>query len=262
MDRVHEFLHLYNQLDEHMRRILSADRQRSHAALLEQMAAKDPVFREHHSRLQAYRALRNSIVHVPVAGSPEPIAEPRDDVLEDYRMLVGYLTDPPTALDSIATRQLYTATWDTPVRQALSWIQERGFDTVPIVEGDRVTGMYTQHCLQRLTLSALAEGSTFSLTPDSRFADMKAQCEFSADDPRNERDCPALVRFVPAAAGVEFVEELFKSEARRNRFIAAVCVTPTGRAMELLLGLITPHNLPSANGFEQYVSAVRRRFVG
>src|SRR5262245_39348567 len=54
MDRIREFLNLYNQLDQHMRRILGADAQRSHASLLEQMAQTDVVFQEQHSRLQAY----------------------------------------------------------------------------------------------------------------------------------------------------------------------------------------------------------------
>ena len=45
------------------------------------------------------------------------------------------------------------------------------------------------------------------------------------------------------------------------RFIAAVCVTPTGRAFEPLLGLITAHNLPSAKDPGDYLTAVRRRFA-
>src|SRR5262245_18108975 len=133
MDRIREFLNLYNQLDQHMRRILGADAQRSHASLLEQMAQTDVVFQEQHSRLQAYRALRNSMIHMPFSGgSPEPIAEPREDVLEHSRMVVQYILHPPAALEVIATRELYTASWETRIVEALAFIQQRGFDTVPI----------------------------------------------------------------------------------------------------------------------------------
>jgi len=262
MDRVREFLQLYNQLDEFLRRVLRADAQRSHANLLEQMAQRDPVFRDHHSRLQAYRALRNSIIHVPFSGeSPEPIAEPRDDVLENYRMVVQYVLRPPTALETIATRDVFTATWDTLIHDALSFIQKHGYDTVPILEGQSLVGIYTTQCLQRLIWHAMADGRDLRVSPSDTLREWESECAFSTADPDNSSHHTSLVKFAPADVGVEAIEELFRAEARQMRFLAAVCVTPHGRAFEPLLGLITPHNLPSANGYSNFLDAVRRRLT-
>lgn len=262
MDRVGEFLSLYNQLDQHMRSILGADAQRSHASLLEQMAQRDIVFQEQHSRLQAYRALRNSIIHTPFSGgSAEPIAEPREDVLANYRTVVQCILHPPPALALIATRDLYTAAWDTPIVEALAFIQQRGFDTVPILDRGVIAGMYTEQCLQRLVVAALQAGELFHLSPRAAFSELQPACGFNPADPLNASDQPALIRFMPADASVEAIEKLFRTEGRDSRFIAAVCITPTGRAFEPLLGLITAHNLPSAKDSSDYLTAVRKRFA-
>ncbi|MDY0063079.1 MAG: hypothetical protein RBU45_24950 [Myxococcota bacterium] len=66
-------------------------------ACIELLAEVDPVFRANASRLQAFRGLRNGLVHLPRGGRPEPIAEPRVDVVEDYERIVAYLLHPPRA---------------------------------------------------------------------------------------------------------------------------------------------------------------------
>lgn len=61
--------------------------------------------------MQAYRALRNSIVHLPRGEKPEPIAEPRANVVEDYRRLVAFMACPPSALGTIAVREVFSVGW-------------------------------------------------------------------------------------------------------------------------------------------------------
>jgi hypothetical protein len=202
------------------------------------------------------------MIHMPFSGgSPEPIAEPREDVLEHYRMVVQYILQPPPALEVIATRDLYTASWETRIVEALAYIQQRGFDTVPILEQGLIVGMYTEQCLQRLVVAALQSGQLFGLSPHASFSELRPECEFNSADPVNAMNHPPLIRFLRAEASVEETEDLFRVEAREMRFIAAVCVTPTGRAFEPLLGLITAHNLPSAKDPGDYLTAVRRRFA-
>lgn len=261
MARVNEFLYLYNQLDDHMRSVLGADRQLSHARLLEMMAKRDPLFDQHHSRLQAFRALRNSIVHLPFdcQDEPEPIAEPLPAVLDDYRMLVTYIKDPPTALESIAKRQVFTVSWDTSIRVGLAYIQERGFDTIPVVDAGRLVGMYTLQCFQRIVARAMSSAHGFSLSADACFGDIREECAFSTDDPENERNRPPLVRFASQNVRIDWVENCFRTEAQQMKFLAAVCITPGGQAFEPLLGLITSHDLLSSNASASIAASMRKR---
>lgn len=263
MNRVQEFLNLYNQIDVHMRSILGADHRMSHARLLEGMAKRDPLFDAHHSRLQAFRALRNSIVHTPFDGQqePEPIAEPVPAVLDEYRMLVQYLKNPPTALDTIATREVFSVSWHTRLRDGLGYILEHGFDTIPIVESKNLVGMYTHQCLQRMVTKAMASANDFMLSSIACFGDIQEECAFSSDDPENFRNHPSLVRFSDQDSRIDAIENLFKSEAHTMTFLIVVCITEHGQAFEPLLGLITPHNLPSANASADIAASIRKRFA-
>jgi hypothetical protein len=103
-----QFLELYNRLDALLRARTGAPAGVSHAHLIEQLALQDPVVRNNASRLHAHRALRNSIVHSPQGGEEEAIAEPRQGVVEDYERLESYVLHPPTALDTIAIKDIYT----------------------------------------------------------------------------------------------------------------------------------------------------------
>lgn len=258
MNRSTEFLNLYNQLDKCMRVILNAKPEISHAKLLEKMAKQDVIFQEYNSRLQAFRALRNSIVHIPYdGGNTEPIAEPNEMVLKDYRLLVKYLLNPPLALDTIATKNIFFVTWNTLLKGAFKFIQSKGFDTIPIIENGNIEGMYTQRCFQRMILEKMTDNSNFLISNKSTFNDIRSECEFSYKDIENKKDHPTLVRFVNKDSKIEFIEKLFKTEARNMQFIVVVCITPTGRAFEPLLGLVTPHNLPSANGSEQVLTKIK-----
>jgi|GEM_PF-2108103 len=249
MSRATEFLNLYNKLDEKMRDILKAGRNVSHAHLLEKLSAKDEVFREFQSKLQAFRALRNSLVHMPHEGEGhEAIAEPYESVLNEYRMIVEYLLNPPTALESISTQDVVSVGWETKLFSGLKFLDETGFDTLPVIEAGNIVGMYMLSCFQRIALGKMEEGKEFSMNESTTFRDISFACEFSSDDPTNVKCTVPAIRFADQTATIEYMEEIFKSEARKGVFLAAVCITSSGKAFEPLLGLVTAHNLPSANG--------------
>ncbi|MDX8389937.1 MAG: hypothetical protein R8M38_05540 [Mariprofundaceae bacterium] len=254
MTRVTEFLNLYNKLDERMRFLLNVDRNISHARLLEMLSERDEVFRKFHSKLQAFRALRNSLVHMSYEGDGlEPIAEPYENVLNEYRMVVNYLINPPTALESIATTDVFSVGWGTKLLSGLNFLDESGYDTLPIIESGCIVGMYTQSCFQRDTLEKMKSGIPFTLDSLAVFHDINFACQFSTDDPNNVNNTIPAIRFADKSVTIESIENIFKSEARSGIFIIAVCITPLGTAFEPLLGLITPHNLPSANGFSEFI---------
>jgi len=70
----------------------------------------------------------------------EPIAEPSEQVLNDYRKFAEYVLRPPRALETIATRDVFSCTWAGRLADALRFIDEHGYDDIPIVEGDGSRG--------------------------------------------------------------------------------------------------------------------------
>lgn len=87
------------------------------------------------------------------------------------------------------------------------------------------------------------------MTPNACFGDLRAEVGFAADDPTNRRNCPARVELVGSDITVEGLEHLFRERMLQQRFPACVCITESGEALSPLLGLVTAHNLPSANAY-------------
>ena len=116
MSKIESFLKSYNQLDEFLRGKLKCDMSVSHSKLLTQMSKTDLVFSNLETKLQAYRALRNAIVHVHSEGET-PIAVPNDEVVEDYQRIVNYAIKPPLAIDSIAIKNIFTVEWTSSIKE-------------------------------------------------------------------------------------------------------------------------------------------------
>jgi CBS domain-containing protein len=231
--RADSFLGLYEQLDEAMRTRLRADRTVSHARLIEMMAEVDPTFRDNASRLQAYRALRNALVHHPRFGVPELVADPRPDVVEDYARMVAYVLRPPTALETIAVRKVYTVGWQTPVLEALRYLLSRSFRLAPILAEGSLDGIFTETTLAQVA----AEKGGLHLTDETTFEELRSVTSLDVLTP--------TFRFLPAAASVVDAEHAFAEAFRASVVLSALLITEGDRARAPLLGIITAHDLPS-----------------
>ena len=249
------FLNLYNQLDSQLRKILQAKPHISHASLLEKMAGQDPVFAEYHSRLQAYRALRNALVHIPYDGDePEPIAEPHSSIVEQYKKLVDYVLNPPTALNTIAIRDVSTSSWGDNFHDTLEMMLQKSFRLMPIVaskESDVLVGLFDISSLAFHIQKKIKSQGSFSIDDEATFDLFKDMVGFIEDDADNSEQTVTGVYFASAQATIQEIEQVFKDCFQKNLLVSVICITATGKAFEPLLGIITAHDLPSANGHVQ-----------
>lgn len=152
MSKIEKFLSAYNQLDSYMRIRLKCDMSVSHSKLLTQMSKIDLVFLGFETKLQAYRALRNAIVHIHSEGET-PIAVPNDEVVEDYNKIVNYAISPPLAIDSIAIKNLICVEWTNSLIEAHNIMLQKGISLLPIVNQDRIEGLFTSWHLQKFLMT-------------------------------------------------------------------------------------------------------------
>ena len=221
---------------------MRADAKVSHAKLIEKLSREDSVVAEVASRLHAFRALRNAIVHMALDGETEPIAAPHATAVAEYAGIVRLIATPPRALDWMATCTPFTAQWNTPLRSALGTLEEHGWDTLPVMQDGRLEGMYTLASLQ----SWLLEAGKLALG-DATVELLRSRIAFTDADPVNAQRSVRGVALMPETATVREAEDAFRASNRPGAYLLAICLTPTGRAGEPLLGIVTPHNLPSAN---------------
>ena len=255
-DTTQIFLSTYNRLDALLRVRLGADAKMSHAKLIEKLAREDAVVMELASRLHAFRALRNAIVHMAIDGEAEPIAAPHTTAVDEYQAIVRLIAQPPKALEWMATCEPFTATWDTSLFDALSMLEKYGWDTLPIVENNRLEGMYTISSLQ----SWLIETGHITLDGTTLRA-MQSRIGFSEHDQSNQQGSVRGIVIVSESATVRDIEELFRTQNQAGNYLLAICFTKTGSWGEPLLGIVTPHNLPSANP-KAHAHRVQRSILG
>jgi CBS domain-containing protein len=238
-DETERFLTAYNELDDVLRaRIAGGDRKISHANLIDQLAKADPMVRAMASRLHAFRALRNALVHISSSGSAEPIATPLATVVDEYERHVSYLKYPPIALDAIAipASSLYTVTWDTRVAEAIDTMLRHSYRLAPIVADGRLAGVFTESTLWQ---AMQADDGRVSVTPDMTFAAFARFCSLRAE--------VLGVVLMSARSSIDDVERVFQERFAQNVFTSAVFLTDDGVSDAPLRGLITAHDLPSVN---------------
>jgi len=236
--RAQEFLELFNQLGHHLRRLLNEKPHTSHSEMLNKLAQRDAYVHGHLSELQAFRSLRNAIVHMPTAdhSQGQPIAEPLPQVVKRYRELVAYIRQPPPVLErKVAVKQVFTVAWHDRVLPKLDEMYRHEFRLAPVLEHGNLAGVFSDTLLGR----AWVQQRRLALDEDMTFAALREAC----CDPR-----VAAFDLLPKHATLQDVEACYQARFRERLPLTVVCITTHGRLGEPLLGIVTPHDLPHASG--------------
>ena len=154
-----------------------------HGNLIDALAKVNPDFHRNQSKLHAYRALRNAIVHQPVGHETHditPIAEPRADIVCDYLDIVSRVLEPPAALDdiAIAAPAIFTVAWNTPVGTTLTTMKRNAFRLAPIVSDYKLVGLFDLQTLVAAAEHALNHGGKFELSVETTFENFRSSVGF------------------------------------------------------------------------------------
>jgi len=239
MSKIDSFLKSYNQLDEYMRGKLKCDMSVSHSKLLTQMSKIDLVFSNLETRLQAYRALRNAIVHVHSEGET-PIAVPNDEVVEDYQRIVNYAIAPPLAIDSIAIKNVYTVEWTSSINEVHEIMLKKGFSLIPIVNEGRMVGIFDSWHLQKYLIE-----KNPNIQHNTPLSNLYAY--LNLDRSLKDLNYEYRIDFQKANANIDDIVRCYTDSALAGHYFKAVYLTQNGKPLEKIEGVITPHCLPTIN---------------
>jgi len=239
MTNIDYFIQAYNKLDLFMRQKLNHDMSISHSKLLSQMTKIDPVFAHIETKLQAYRALRNAIVHIHHEGET-PIAMPNEEVVSDYQKIVSYALSPPLAIESIAITKIYSVGWETKITIINSLMEEKGLSLIPIIQFGKMEGLFNSWLFQKYLFE-----SNFKVNPETTLKEMQRQ--FHLQHPISKINHDFRIGFIKSDVTIQEVIKCFLDSAKDGHYFKAVYLTENGKPFEHLLGVITPHCLPSVN---------------
>ncbi len=225
-----EFITIYNELDEFMRRELNQDYWVSHSDLIRQMARKNKVFKIYMDDLLSFARLRNAIVHNPDKRYAHPIADPHDYIVEKYKKILDTVMRPAIALDTIAVtrRNIYTASLEDSALEVMKDMNKYAYSYIPIIEGERLVGVFSENTV----FSYIVHTGNVSLEKDVKIREF---CDFIPIDKHESES----FEFVPRDTLVIDIEEMFAKELKQDKRLAVVFITDSGDPNEKLLGLVT-----------------------
>jgi predicted transcriptional regulator len=223
-----QFLALYRRLENHLQKEQQEDATTTFRTLLSK--SENRAVNRYHHQLKRYGDLRNSIVHHEYE-EKQPIADPRQDVIDEFREIVESVTNPPGL--SPFLREVYTATPSDDIGEVVEKMETENFSQMPIIQDEEVIAVLTTNTIARWVGAELHQDGSGLLVTETRVGDVL---------PHTERE--DNYTFVPRTANLYEAYQAFQIEQNMRELPDAALITQNGRATESLLGIITPFDLP------------------
>lgn len=232
MDRAAQFIQLYNQMSDYLRRVVDTDQRTTFSALVAEAAKNDAAVRAVADRLKEYADLRNAIVHhrdYPAT----VIAEPSAEALADFAAIVRQALAPRRLLPAFERAVRVFASGE-PLVQALRYLRDHDHSQV-VVRHEGVLALLTVEGVARwleqqvdaatIGLAGATIGDAFMHEVPNTFVVMGGdQTVFEAQE--------------------AFAKILERGQPR----LFAIIITQTGRRTEPPLGIVTPWDLLRDSG--------------
>ncbi|SHJ64417.1 CBS domain-containing protein [Geosporobacter subterraneus DSM 17957] len=233
MDRVDEFIQIYNELDREIKRVLKLDNGTPHVKALDIMAKKNDLIARNLDVLKQYARLRNCVVHDTVSGIEGPIAVPLPEVVERYQSLLNRFKNPLTVYDICTHRsKMLVASPDSLAIDIMQAMENLLISRVPILEKEKVVGIFNGNVLIQYLASmqkCLISNQTV----------MKELMEFTSLESHRKEEFD----FVDKTLNVYDAENYFRKRNKNNHKLVALFITSDGTRQGKLLGLLTEWDL-------------------
>jgi len=133
------FISAYNQIDHSLRSIYGFKRSISYTDLVRKAVPLNSVVRKYEDELIDYGRLRNSIVHK--TNPNYVIAEPHEEVVEDFEQISRLISTPPTALSRVCKREVLVSDSEVIIEDILRLMGETGFKNIPVYKSNIMIGV-------------------------------------------------------------------------------------------------------------------------
>ena len=225
------FIIAYNSIDYSLRSIYGFKRSISYADLIRKSVSLNSVIRKYEEDLIDFGRLRNSIVHK--TNPNYVIAEPHDEVVEDFEKIAKLIATPPTAFDKICNKQVVVCDANLTIKEMLQIMARTGYHNVPVYQDNNLLGMAIGSIILQKLGENLIEGKDIA----EYISNTKA-LEVIANGTDN-------VYF--QVCGKNMTIEKALNSFYINRKLSAILITENGRTNEKPIGIITSADILDMN---------------
>ena len=124
------FLTAYNNIDYGLRSIYGFKRSMSFSDVVRRSVVLNSVVRKYEDDLIDYGRLRNAIVHQ--GNHKFIIAEPHDEVVDEFEKIAKLIATPPTAFNKISHKEVVICDADISIKEVLQIMARTGYHNIPV----------------------------------------------------------------------------------------------------------------------------------
>ena len=225
------FLAAFNNIDFAIKTRYNFNRSMGFSEAIRKSVALNYTIRKFEDDLISFGRLRNAIVH---DNGDYVIAQPNIEVVEKIEKIERLLTTPPSALDTVARRDVLTVHCSKSMRDVIMLIAESHYSNIPVFNDDNeIIGIANGSKILDSFGQYLLSGGKESVFLDSvKIEDMLSKIENSN-----------YYAFANKEITVEQALALF----HHNSKLLAVLVTASGGAREKPLGIMTGADVVKMN---------------
>lgn len=133
------FISAYNQIDQSIRNQYDLGKSISYTEAIRKASRYNAFIKKYEDQLIDYGRLRNAIVHS--FNEDMIIAEPHEEVVNDYEKLASTICTPPLAIDTVINRDIKIISYDTLLKDVVQGIYKSGNSNWPVYKEDMLIGV-------------------------------------------------------------------------------------------------------------------------
>ncbi|SMD45735.1 Predicted transcriptional regulator with C-terminal CBS domains [Aquiflexum balticum DSM 16537] len=226
MNNAERFIQAFNSIENYLRRNLEARNFTSFFNLIDEASQENLIVRQYREELRLFGNLRNAIMHSD-RKQGKPVADPREDVVEQIEKIVKMLLDPPLVSQHFLS-PVFTVSPEDSMVEVLHAMVEKDYSQVPIIKEGYILGMVNFESIARWMAKITTLESPFEICKKSTIEDVfKATQQF-----KNYRIIKSNTDFVTA-------REYFIDSLGKKSLTEALMITENGRRDEPIIGIIT-----------------------
>ncbi len=221
------FIRAYNDIDYTLRSKYNFKRSMSFSDVIRKSVSLNGIVRKYENTLIDYSRLRNAIVHSNTDNNT--MAEPHDNVVENFERIKDLLTSPLTVKDNVIRRDVLCANHDSTVKEMIVLMTRSGYSNIPVYNGDNLVGVANNGKILNFLGNIIASGkSADSFINNTKISDILV----SEDESK-------YYAITSVETTLDDVLNIFNS----NRKLLVMLITRTGSDDERPFGIISVADL-------------------
>ena len=225
------FINAYNQIEQSLKIQNNLKSSLSYTETIRVSSRNNAIVRKYEDDLIDFGRLRNSIVHS--SNDHHVIAEPHDEVVEEYEKIARLICTPPLAMNTVCVKDVKCVSSETKLKDVLIGHYKSGFSNFPVYnEKGMLVGVANSNRLARYIGQKLynkEDCKDYYNTPIGEIVKYDAQDSFYA--------------IIDSKVTLDKVLNLFAE----NRKLALIIITENGTLLEYPKGVIAVSDILDIN---------------